>query len=41
VIAINRSTSDELLVKIEDVPKFKGMPGFSRGNQAVRVTKIL
>jgi flagellar motor switch protein FliM len=41
VITLNRSTTDELLVKVEDVPKFKGVPGFSRGNQAIRVTKIL
>ncbi|NTW58586.1 MAG: flagellar motor switch protein FliM, partial [Nitrospirae bacterium] len=41
VITLNRSTTDELLVKVEDVPKFKGLPGFSRGNQAVRVTKVL
>jgi flagellar motor switch protein FliM len=41
VLTLDRSTTDELLVKVEDVPKFKGVPGFSRGNQAVRVTKIL
>jgi flagellar motor switch protein FliM len=41
VITINRSTTDELLVRVQEVPKFKGVPGFSRGNQAVRVTKVL
>jgi flagellar motor switch protein FliM len=41
VLTLDRSTTDEMLVKVEDVPKFKGVPGFSRGNQAVRVTKVL
>jgi len=41
VLTLNKSTTDELLVKVEDVPKFKGAPGFSRGSQAIRVTKVL
>lgn len=41
VLTLNKSTTDELLIKVEDVPKFKGLPGFSRGSQAVRVTKTL
>lgn len=41
VLTLNQSTTDELLVKVEDAPKFKGVPGFSRGSQAVRVTKVL
>lgn len=40
VINLGRSISDELLIKLEDIPKFKGVPGFSRGNQAIKVTKI-
>jgi flagellar motor switch protein FliM len=41
VLTLNKSTTDEMLVKVEDVPKFKGVPGFSRGSQAVRITKVL
>jgi len=41
VLTLNKATTDEMLIKVEDVPKFKGLPGFSRGNQAVRVTKVL
>lgn len=41
VLTLNKSTSDELDIKVESVPKFCGMPGYSRGNQAIRVSKIL
>ncbi|MCK5505410.1 MAG: FliM/FliN family flagellar motor switch protein, partial [Thermodesulfovibrionia bacterium] len=38
IIPLNKSVSDELILKVEDVPKFKGLPGFSKGNQALKVT---
>jgi len=41
VLTLSASTTDELLVKVEDVPKFSGTPGYSRGNQAIKITKIL
>lgn len=41
VITLNNSISDELLVKVEDIPKFKGTPGFSKGSQAIQITKVL
>lgn len=41
VINLSKSVSDELVVKIEDIPKFMGTPGYSRGSQAIRITKIL
>jgi flagellar motor switch protein FliM len=41
VLTLNTCATDDLIVKIEDVPKFKGLPGFSRGNQAIRVTKTI
>lgn len=40
VINLSKSVSDELVVKVEDIPKFMGMPGYSRGSQAIRITKI-
>jgi flagellar motor switch protein FliM len=41
VLTLNKATTDELVVKVEDIPKFTGVPGYSRGNQAIRVTKVL
>ncbi|RJQ45434.1 MAG: flagellar motor switch protein FliM [Nitrospiraceae bacterium] len=41
VINLGKSVTDELLVKVENSPKFKGMPGISRGNQAVKLTGII
>lgn len=38
VIILNKPVSEDLIVKVEDVPKFKGMSGISRGNQAVKIT---
>ncbi len=41
VINLNKCISDNLIVKVEDLPKFKGVPGYSRGNQAIKLTKVL
>ena len=41
IIPLNKSVSDELILKVEDVPKFKGLPGFSKGNQALKVTGFI
>jgi len=41
VLTLNKSTTDELEVRVENVPKFSGRPGNSRGNQAVRITKVM
>lgn len=40
VLTLNRASSDELTVRIEDVPKFAGVPGYSRGNQAIKITRV-
>ena len=41
VLTLNTSTTDELVVKVEEVPKFRGLPGYSRGNQSIKITKIV
>ncbi len=41
VINLGKSITDELVVKVEGLSKFKGMPGFSRGNQAIKLTEII
>ena len=39
VLNLGKSSTDELILKVEDLPKFKGYPGFSRGNQAMKLTE--
>jgi flagellar motor switch protein FliM len=41
VITLQRSVSDSLLIRVEGVPKMKGTAGYSRGNQAVRISQIM
>lgn len=41
VITLQRSVSDPLEVRVEGVPKMKGLAGYSRGNQAVRISQIM
>lgn len=41
VINLGKSTSDELTVNVEGIPKFSGVPGYSRGNQAIKITKTI
>lgn len=40
VINLGKSINSDLVVYVEGQPKFKGTPGFSRGNQAVKLTGI-
>lgn len=41
VLTLDKCTTDSLTITVQDVPKFAGLPGFSRGNQAIQVNKIL
>jgi flagellar motor switch protein FliM len=41
VINIGRPATEELPVKVEGVTKFYGVPGYSRGSQAIKVTNII
>ncbi|MFA5073227.1 MAG: flagellar motor switch protein FliM [Nitrospirota bacterium] len=40
VLPLAKSITDSLVLKVEKVPKLGGVPGYSRGNQAVRITKL-
>lgn len=40
VITLGKSVNDDILIKVERKPTFAGMPGYSRGNQAIKITKI-
>jgi flagellar motor switch protein FliM len=40
VLTLSCCTSDDLPILVEGTQKFRGVPGFSRGNQAIRITKV-
>jgi flagellar motor switch protein FliM len=41
VINLGKSISDEFVVSVEGSPKFKGLPGYSKGNQSIKLTEII
>jgi flagellar motor switch protein FliM len=41
VIHLGVHKDEPLLVKIEDVPKYRGAPGHRKGNQAIKITETL
>jgi flagellar motor switch protein FliM len=41
ILNLGKSITDELVVKVENSPKFKGVPGVSRGNQSIKLTKVI
>ncbi len=41
VITLTNSVKDDIIIKVEDNPLFAGTPGYSKGNQAIKITKIL
>ena len=38
VINLGKHITDELVVRIGDIPKFSGIPGYSRGSQSIKLT---
>jgi flagellar motor switch protein FliM len=41
VLNLGKSITNELVVRVENSAKFKGTPGISRGNQAIKLTRII
>ena len=41
VIELDKRVGDSILVNVEGIPKFKGHPGSSNNNKAIRITDIL
>jgi len=41
VFSLDQDADDEMLIRVEGIPKFKGMPGVIKGNKAVRLTKLI
>ncbi len=39
ILNLGKSSSDELVLRVEELPKFLGHPGNSRGNQAIKLTR--
>lgn len=39
-IMLDKASSDEMLIKIEGVPKYMGIPGIRHGNKAIQISKI-
>ena len=39
VVPLNQDVSEPLLARVEGIPKFKGFPGVTRGNKALRVSE--
>jgi flagellar motor switch protein FliM len=40
-LMLGNDVTDPLLLKVEQIPKFKGFPGVSRGNKAVKLTETI
>lgn len=41
IIQLNNDVSDELVIKVEGVTKFKGYPGTMKGSKAVQVSSVI
>jgi flagellar motor switch protein FliM len=39
-IMLNQACTSEMLVKVEGIPKFFGIPGIKHGNKAIQISKI-
>lgn len=40
-LMLGNDISDPLTLKVQDIPKFKGFPGVSRGCKAIQITEVL
>ena len=41
IVKLNTGPQDPVVMKIEGVPKYLGMPGVVKGNRAVQVTALI
>ncbi|MDY7038422.1 MAG: FliM/FliN family flagellar motor C-terminal domain-containing protein, partial [Thermodesulfobacteriota bacterium] len=41
VIELDKRVGETILVNVEGIPKFRGYPGSSNNNKAIRITDIL
>jgi flagellar motor switch protein FliM len=40
-LMLGNDVTDPLILKVEQIPKFKGFPGVSRGNKAIQLTETI
>ncbi|MEE9259334.1 MAG: FliM/FliN family flagellar motor switch protein, partial [Nitrospinaceae bacterium] len=40
-LVLGNDVSDPLILKVQDIPKFKGFPGVSRGTKAIQITEVI
>ncbi len=41
IIRLDKGPADPLNINVENVPKYKGLPGIVKGNRAVQLTTLL
>jgi flagellar motor switch protein FliM len=41
IIQLDKNADEELIVKIENVPKFKGIPGILKGSKAIQISSVI
>lgn len=41
VVQLDNDADSEMIIRVEGIPKFKGMPGVVKGNRAVRVKRVI
>jgi flagellar motor switch protein FliM len=41
ILNLGVHTESDFIVKVEGIPKYRGLPGFRKGNRAVKITEIL
>jgi flagellar motor switch protein FliM len=41
IIQLDNDVADELLLKVEGIPKYKAYPGVSRGNKAIQISSFI
>ena len=41
IIQLDKDADEELVVKIDGVPKFKGCPGLLKGNKAIQISSVI
>lgn len=41
ILNLGVHTESDFIVKVEGIPKYRGLPGFRKGNKAVKITDIL
>ncbi len=41
IIQLDNDVSNELVIKVEGIPKFRGYPGTMKGSKAIQVSSII